>query len=245
MKQSQYKEIIEFIKKSLYSTFASSENKCLVCGTDLSESREYICPDCKAGLDTQNTQSCPVCGRLVEKGTCRYCRENEKPYEKIHTIFEYKEPVSGFINEFKEQGKTIYGRMFVKEMIHKYDETGIENIDLITSVPANKLRKIFRLRDAPRYFAKSLSKHIGIEYNGNCLNRKGFAKAMRKKTSTERLKSANKSYAIGSYDVQGRNILLIDDVFTTGATTHVCANLLLKMGAKSVNILAMVCVRGR
>ena len=243
MKQLQYKEIIRFAKKSLYSTFASYETKCLICGEDLPEINEYICCICKEEIDIQSTEKCPVCGRLTNKGTCRYCRENEKPYEKIYTVFEYAEPISGFINEFKEQGKTIYGRMFVKTMLEKYDEMNIKSIDLIASVPANKLRKISRLRDAPRFFAKSLSNHTGIEYSSKCLKRKGFAKAMRKKSSAERMKSANRSYAAGSCDVSGRHILLIDDVFTTGATTHVCANLLLQRGAKSVTILAMICVR--
>lgn len=245
MEQAKLKEINKYIRQSLFSIFSSSDIRCLVCDTEISDIEEYLCEDCKQKLSLENHNRCKVCNRLSNKDICKYCAANKKPFKTIYAVFEYTDPVDRFINEFKEQGNTIYGRMFVKSLLEQYENFDIKDIDLITSVPANKLRKISRLRDAPKFFAKALSKHIKIEYSNNCLKRKGLAKAMRKRSSIQRMELAKKSYAISDYDVKGRNILLIDDVFTSGATTHVCTNLLLENGAKSVTILAMVCVSSK
>lgn len=243
--QIKFDEIYTFIRDNLRLTFESTDYRCLVCDAEISSPKEYLCEDCKEKLSLDDTNKCKTCGRLTYNDICRYCRTNTKPYKRVYSIFEYAEPIDTFINEFKEQGKTIYGRMFVKSMLEKYDEFQLEDIDLITSVPANKIRKIQRLRDAPRFFAKALSKHTRIEYQKDCLRRRGNEAAMRKKSSAERMKTASKSYVLGSYDVEDRNILLVDDVFTTGATSHVCTNILLEAGAKSVTILVMVCVKSR
>jgi len=245
MEQVQLDKIYKFIKDSLYTAFVSAEQQCLVCDAQLTNKYEYLCVNCKEELSVDNISKCRVCNRLSHNDECKYCKNNKKQYEKIYTVFEYEKPIDKFINEFKEQGKTIYGRMFVKSLLDNYSNFSIDNIDLITSVPANRLRKITRLRDAPKYFAKALSKYTGIDYSSKCLRRKGFAKAMRKKTSKQRMDLASKSYVFGSYDVKDKNILLVDDVFTTGATTHVCSNLLIANGAKSVNVLAMICVKSR
>lgn len=245
MEQVRLDKIYKFIKNVFRVAFESADCRCLVCDTQIANREDYLCTDCKQQLSIADSPKCEVCGRLAHDGKCRYCKEQQKPYERIYTVFEYAEPVDKFINEFKEQGKTIYGRMFVKSLLEKYDSFGIENIDLIAGVPANKIRKIMRLRDAPKFFARALSKHTGIKYTDRCLKRKGFAKAMRKKTPRQRMKLAGKSYAAGKYNVENKNILLVDDVFTTGATTHVCAKLLLDSGAKSVNIVAMICVKNR
>ena len=149
-------EILTFVKENIYLTFTSSEHVCMACGEEMADRREYLCESCKKALSTDNTNKCDVCGRLVTKGTCRYCMENNKPYTKVYSVFEYAEPIDKFINEFKEQGMTIYGRMFTKALIEKYNDFNIDNIDLITSVPANKLRKIARLRNAQRFLAKAL-----------------------------------------------------------------------------------------
>ncbi|MFL1780934.1 ComF family C-terminal domain protein [Candidatus Hepatincolaceae symbiont of Richtersius coronifer] len=63
----------------------------------------------------------------------------------------------------------------------------------------------------------------------------------------QRLANLNAAFTIGSsnVDIKNKNILLIDDIITTGATIHECSKVLKKHGAKSVHVLVIARVEGK
>lgn len=247
MMKLKINKIYTYIKDGIKSAFTSPNNVCLVCNTPIQAKDEYICSNCLDTLSVSSTNKCNICNRISTNNICSYCQSNNKSYSKIYTLFEYKEPINKFINEFKEQGNTLYGKVFTKYLLDMYDTLDLPQFDIITIVPANLIRQILRLRNAPNYFAKALASHTGIPYKKHCLSRIGHQKAMRQRTPSQRMDIAAKSYinSIKNINLKGKKVLLIDDVLTTGATTHTCSNLLISRGAKCVYVLAVVSVMGK
>ncbi|WP_345795458.1 ComF family protein [Algoriphagus sp. CAU 1675] len=108
--------------------------------------------------------------------------------------------------------------------------------DVITSVPLHEMKKLRRGYNQSEEFGKGLSKVLGIPYQ-NLLNRKKYTETQTKKTRLERLDNVNEVFQVSDIKlVKAKNILLVDDVITTGATLCSCTNLLLANGANNVDL---------
>ena len=103
---------------------------------------------------------------------------------------------------------------------------------MITYPPGTRQRIRKYGFDQSRQLAKKISRYTGIPWM-SCMRRKG--RTMQKTLSSmERRINAERAYTLRDCPVQGKNILLIDDVITTGATVSACARLLRQGGANKV-----------
>lgn len=133
------------------------------------------------------------------------------------------------------------GGFLAHAITQMYPSFDLPVIDIVTNVPAHFIRPILRLCDPPKQFAKSIGKTYDIKYQ-SLLSRKSNKHANRKSSRETRMKVAQNNFFAKDIDIRGMSILLVDDVITTGATTHICTNELIKMGAKQVYILSLCCV---
>lgn len=117
------------------------------------------------------------------------------------------------------------------------------HFDTIEPVPLHWYRQIRRGYNQAQHLAETVSKESGIPLS-NFLKRKKYTFSQTKKNRFKRQKSVK-----GSFDLKSQNckptkksILLIDDVFTTGATAVACSRVLLAHGAKEVSLLTVASV---
>jgi ComF family protein len=107
--------------------------------------------------------------------------------------------------------------------------------DYIIGVPVTKKRLGERGYNQTNLIAKELSKILGIEYISNMLVKIRDTEHQSKLTKTERKFNIKNCFEVADiYDVSNKKILLIDDIFTTGATVNECSRILKKAGAKKV-----------
>ena len=112
--------------------------------------------------------------------------------------------------------------------------------DLIVAVPMHWKRKLSRKYNQADVLAKILSKKTKIPYHSNILVRSQYTQKQENKSFKERNKNVKNAFKIKNKKlVKGKRILLIDDVFTTGATVSNCAKTLKKEGAKAVYVLTI------
>jgi competence protein ComFC len=129
---------------------------------------------------------------------------------------------------------------FLVELIHQTFQKIPHSVDIITSVPSNYWRSLKRGVDLPGTLAKELSKRTGIEFRPNIL--KKSRKTDRQLTLTQKAREKNvKDLFIASPDVRGRNILVIDDIVTTGNTIMACHHALRR--EKPCQIIFLTCAK--
>jgi ComF family protein len=145
----------------------------------------------------------------------------------IHCLKYSKMPGIGF-----EFGKMLYRRLKMDNMA---------DYDFITSVPIHHARKRYRGYNQSDYIGKGLAKETGIKFNPKLIKRRKYTETQTKLSSEQR--KSNVSDVFIPYNpkikIEGLNILIVDDVLTTGSTINSAARVLKNMGANIVNAAAL------
>ncbi len=148
-------------------------------------------------------------------------------------------------------GLKFYGRRETASFLGAYMADSILNnafykdIDLILSVPASRQRQNKRGYNQCYLIAKEIAKILNIELHKNILIRKKNAspQSLAKNKNERKRNVLNAFEVLNSQAIEGKNILLVDDVVTTGATLNECAKILKKNGANKV--LCVTAAKGK
>lgn len=188
--------------------------KCVLCRRVLRREQTDLCPQCRADTPEAN------------------CRSRRIPHlAKLSALWYYEGSVRNSILHFKFRGKRNYGQVYGRLLaMHLLQQEA--DFQLITWVPISRRRKWLRGYDQVELIAQSLSRELGIP-----------ALPLLQKTRHNRAQSsltgadARRANVLGVYRVlqpsaaEGKTILLVDDIVTTGATISECARTLLSAGA--------------
>jgi len=197
-------------------------------------------------LDLFYPPRCAFCRRLLtekEKSVCRFCRKRYacdnvrrevKNTEGCIAAFHYRDEVRDSLLRYKFHGVTAYGAAYADFLAKCIDESQI-SCDIITWVPLSRRRLRKRGYDQARILAEETAKILGLP----CL------KLLEKRVDTKpqsgisnaenRKKNASGVYACCAPErAKNKQILLVDDIVTTGATLSECAAMLKKAGCAGV-----------
>ncbi len=207
--------------------------RCAYCGKVIA-ANELMCDECEASLPRINGKICLKCGR-EEKNGC-YCKKAEKYFDGLVAPFYYSGNVRRGVHRFKFRNSPDSAEAFGKEMSEtvkkKYQDI---DFDYITEVPSSEKRMKERGYNQCFLLAKEISKNTGIEHKSEVLvkiyeteKQHGLKLLMRKGNLTGVFDVANPP------EVEGKTILLCDDISTSGETLNECAKMLWLYGAKEV-----------
>ena len=211
----------------------------------------YVCPFCE--VETYNGEVCGECMKLViepkyckkcgehiseDTNICIQCKDYERFFDQNFSCYHYKDSVTHAIQKFKFSGAKYLSIDFAKIFAKRFADMNID-IDIVTFVPSTKRKIKSRGYNQAEEMAKEFAKLVNIP----CLNLlvKTKETAEQKELSRkERLENLIDSIAVADkWQVKGKNILVIDDIFTTGATISACAKALKKAGATKVYALTL------
>ncbi|MDR0943324.1 MAG: ComF family protein [Ruminococcus sp.] len=189
-------------------------------------------------LDIFFPNRCPCCGDFIawNVSICDKCKDKLSEYRcnlnnDIKAAYYYDGIVVDGIYALKFAGS----KNFAKHCVSVLSDSLDEDFDIIVPVPIGKKRLRKRGYNQAEVIAKYFSDLKNIPVEKNALIRV-LETVQHKLTQKERIKNAEDSYQIGKTQVSGKRILLVDDVYTTGATSLVCKNMLLSAGASHVTI---------
>lgn len=217
--------------------------RCVFCDEVIARKEWPICPACsKEEISEITAPACKRCGR--EKNDC-VCKKNTLLTDGIAALYYYdNDLVESGIKRFKKTEDIDRIEYFSERLTEKaFLAFADMKVDIITTVPLYKTDFAERGFDQLFPIAKRLSKQLYTPYVQ--LLRKIFPTEPQKELKPDR-RAGN---LLGAFDVRtkfslkAKNILLIDDVVTTGSTTNECAKMLKIYGAQNVYVLALAVSR--
>lgn len=213
---------------------------CAICG---SPEENLLCTTCMGQLEKIQQPCCLLCGAPVSApvADCYECRNRGFFFEKARAYGLYEGKLGEMIKKFKFKGiRELHG--VLASFIHQTYQECFENerFDFLESVPLSKKRLRERGFNQSELLAKSLSLRTGIPLSGALVKMRETPDQTRVDSYEERQGNVKDAFAVKDGDVmRGKSILLIDDVYTTGATVNECAAALKRGGAYQVCVLTL------
>lgn len=239
--KSNIKETAQaFINKLKSITFPQSVT-CDFCGNDIFKNQKpAICEKCLLNLPFI-TNACKKCGKELVGSKCEDCSFYRTYFDQASAVFNFDEQIQHAVHRFKYGGEFHLKRTFSYFLFHKF-ATLNWNVDCVIAVPMNKDKEILRIKNQALELANEFCTLTKLE-NASESVIKLKTQSQTKLTRKERFKNAQNSLkVVNSKLFKRKNVLIIDDIFTTGATTNALANLLKTYGANKVYILTIATV---
>lgn len=224
------------ISRLISELFYPEGIKCVICGDELSEKTRYpICDDCKV---LKNTKFCLRCGRTMNNlaDYCDECKEKTYNFDCARAPFIYSDGVTDLVYKLKFGGKKYVAETMAEFMADTFFENCIK-ADALTYVPLHHERKNARGYDQAYEIATAMSKLVDLQVEDTLFKvkkTKNLASLGKDRRAEE---IADAFVVLPEAKISGRSFVLIDDVFTTGATVNECAKVLKQHKAKSVTVL--------
>jgi ComF family protein len=200
-----------------------------------------LCRSCLRQLVPAGDRICFRCGRQWEQAvfpaaaaTCSTCREEPSPLQQMRAPLMYIEPASEIVHRFKFDGYFALAGPLAAIMADRWPNWETPP-DLILPIPLHPKRLRRRGYNQSALLARSLAAVRGIGYQEDALARIRHTVPQVGLGPVERAENVKNAFAIKRDLIDGRNILLIDDVLTTGATMRSAAETLLGGGVASVS----------
>ncbi len=200
-----------------------SQNECLVC----SKPGEMVCTDCWQTEFVLRRPACFMCNALSTNGqTCQRCRRKSN-LNGVITNFR----MSGYMQELIYQLK-YYGSRDTARFISQHISTNaLPSTDIVTYVPATGKSQRRRGYNQAQILAKEVAKSINLPLQPTLLrlhhtDQIGLGRI-------QRFESVKDNF-VSRGNLAGKNLLIVDDVITTGATINECARVLKTSGAKNI-----------
>ena len=221
--------------------------RCLGCEAEVAV-QGTLCPACFGGLSVITAPFCARCGvpfahaaqAGAEGGTCPRCRNRPPAFREARAALRYDEGAKRLILPFKHGDRTHLALPLARQMA-RAGAGLLARADLVAPVPAHWRRLIGRRYDQAALLAQAIGRIAGRPVVPDLLRRTRRTPPLGQKGAAERAATVEGAFALarrGPALVAGRQVLLVDDVMTSGATADACARVLLAAGAAGVDVLA-------
>lgn len=202
----------------------------------------FFCRQCWDRLKPIPGPVCPRCGRPFASSIalrhspahqCGACRARPMALTQVWSLFPYQPPLKEAITLFKYRGKLSLTQPLAQAMLEALP--ALPTLDAIISVPLHAQRLREREYNQSLLLADRLSHHTGIPLLLSCLIRVRPTVPQTSLSRKERLTNLRRAFSVPKpARIQGKRILLVDDVLTTGTTVHECAKTLRRAGSGPV-----------
>jgi ComF family protein len=190
--------------------------RCVVCGAP----RTMLCADCVCGLPALTPPLCGLCGAptVWPVDRCRECAGRRLAFTRARSATEYDAVVRRLVRSWKERGLRSLGAAAALVIVQRLPAP---DADVVTFVPPDFGRRLER----GYHPAEQLARAVAAAWRLPCESLLTRAGGNRQRGLSRTERKRNVAHAF-SGDAGGRRVVLVDDVYTTGATAHAAAKAL-------------------
>lgn len=220
--------------------FFFPRTRCMVC--DAAQAvEEGLCADCRLSMERDVQDGvCAVCGKPIgDSALCLRCRVQPPPYAAMRAVYLYQGATRALLHRMKFGGEfELPVRLFSREMARLTRQLGWKP-DCVVCVPSALDTLCRRGYNQAEVLAKRTASRLHLPYVPRALKKRRGTRSQVGLGAQARRSNLLDSILPGKgmEQLRGRNVLLIDDTYTTGATAEICADALRTGGAKAVYVL--------
>ena len=225
------------INKFLNILFPTS---CKICKKPSTSHRTApICSECWEEALPYKGPACLKCGVPIASefaSTCGGCLKDEPPFDHARSFGLHSSTLKEAVNLLKFHGI----KRLSKPLSEKINGMDLPNVDLLMPVPLHEKRMRQREFNQSALIGKHVAKHLGVPIIVNSLLRKRDTIPQVGLSAKERRKNIRNAFSVNKTGlIKGKRVMLVDDVFTTGATVRECSKVLKRAGADGVFVITL------
>lgn len=217
---------------------------CPVTG-EIVPSHGMLSPQAWQGVSFISDPQCGQCGipfayqDADSDVLCADCLATPKPYHRAVSALLYNDASRELILKYKHGDKTQAVPVFLPWLL-RAGAPILRDVDILMPVPLHPWRLLRRRYNQAALLVAALSKATGVPANYHDLQRSRHTAIQGHLNKKQRTKNVSGAFAVrDGVSFSGQNIILIDDVLTSGATVEACTKQLMKAGANKVSILTL------
>lgn len=230
-------KIKEFINRAIYYV---SVPKCVLCKEKLDYGERGLCKKCMSAYESHKKRNCPKCSKILSKCFCTYDCLESHGIKNLVKVFRYSKteqslPSNYLIYSMKQDNRKDVIDFLADEMSDAIASCISADLStyVITNVPRRKGAIVEFGYDHAERLAKAVSHKMNIEYVE--LLKSKSKKPQKSVYGHERIENARFEYKCKKdYTLKGKNVILVDDIVTTGASMTNCATLIRGLKPKRI-----------
>ncbi len=215
---------------------------CLSCNKRIKHKTDSLCNDCNEKLkDFLDNSICDICGAPKNGNVCHVCKTSLFSFDNARSVFMINNVIRNLIHNYKYRDLPKIGKLLSAYAIEYIKKNKIfSDIDIILPVPLHRVKKRIRGFNQSEIVAKEISRYFGWELATDLIIRKKFTETQTKLSKKQREKNVGNAFKFNpKYKIENKNIMIFDDVFTTGSTVNSISNVLKRHNAKKIYVFTI------
>ncbi|MCA9079075.1 MAG: ComF family protein [Planctomycetaceae bacterium] len=214
---------------------------CCQCGTDLGDQSSTLCARCEQQLEIAQGTTChrcaaPVGPHLDTHNGCGHCRNDSFAFDRVFALGVHRDGLKRAILNAKTSHPLAAGlvELLYRQRGHELQKL---NLDCVIPIPQYWLDRLLQPHFAAQSMAQAWSRLLMVDLQGHILTKRRRTQRQSVLSPSERKSNLRNAFGISGHPrLEGRTILLVDDVLTTGTTAHRAAKVLRTAGAARIYV---------
>lgn len=205
-----------------------------------------ICANCWPYLEFISEPKCQICGfpfqfNIGASNLCASCLQQKPYFDSASALLKYNPHSKTIIHKLKYSDQ-LYLASFFAELLTNRTKDKVSNFDMVVCVPMHKKRLMMRRYNQAALLASNIAKLIKLPFISDILLKTRYDIPQTHLNRDQRLENVVGSFAVSpnaSHALENKKVILVDDVYTTGATLNECSAVLKAAGCCHVHVLTL------